>query len=51
MYFIFLIFIVGKIMTKSMNEHVRLSICYAKPLTETIYGLVYANFPKLVTIV
>ena len=43
-------FLRGKIMTRSNNGHVRLSIRYAKALPETINVLVYAKFSELVTI-
>ena len=43
-------FLRGKIMTSSINGHVRLTVRYAKALPETINILVYAKFPELVKI-
>ena len=43
-------FLIGKIMSKSISGHVRLSIRYAKALEETINIIVYAKFPELLSI-
>ena len=37
-------------MSKSIKGHVRLSIRYAKALTETINVIVYAKFPEILTV-
>ena len=42
-------FLLGKIMS-SIKGHVRLSIWYAKALTETINVIVYARFPEILTV-
>ena len=43
-------FLSGKIMSKSIKGHVRLSIRYGKALTETINVIVYAKFPEILTV-
>ena len=43
-------FLSGKIMSKSIKGHVRLSIRYANALTETINVIVHARFPEILTV-
>ena len=43
-------FLSGKIMPSPMKGHLRLSIRYAKALAETINVIVYAKYPKTVSI-
>ena len=43
-------FLSGKIMSKSIKGHVRLSIRYSEALKETINVIVYAKFPEILSI-